>query len=179
MDKTKTILEILILLNTLFIIISNYTKDYKIINWLLTKEIHLNILYVFLIIFIIILAFLYNPKYITKIAYKYRAKRLYKNWINFKNILIKYKESKDNSLQKNFGKITDQLKSDYYFLKKEIYETQRSFDREYINNILDGFELCFSVRKINERQNKVRRTIPEELDCFDYLILEVKEHYNK
>ena len=179
MKTFKLIIEILIGLNTLIIIFSKYIKDYDIFNRLIQTRISINILHILLIIFIIIFWFLFNFKNLSKFHYKYRANRFYKNRIKLKDLLIEYKERKNDELQKDYTKITDILKLDYYFFKEKIYEIQKSLNQEHINIILNNFEECFSWREIHQRESRVRRTIPAELDCFDDLVIGLKEYYNK
>ena len=76
-------------------------------------------------------------------------------------------------------KITNILKFDYYFFKDKIHEIQKKLEKQHIHLVLNNFEECFNIRQINNREEKVRRKIPEELDCFDDIVIEIKEYYNK
>lgn len=182
MKTLKLVLEVLILINTLFIIISNYITNinaFPFLDWFTKPRGSFNVLYILLIIFLLVFAFIYNSKYLVKLKYRYRANRFYKNRIKLKNLLVKYQWNTDISLQAEYEKVTFKLKNDYHFFIEKIHEIQFSLGNEHINLTLRNFEECFSVREIKDREWKVRRRIPDELDCFDFLVIGIKEFYNK
>ena len=48
-----------------------------------------------------------------------RSEKFYKNWEEFKNILVKYKSNRDTILQKKYSKLRKKLELDFNFFRPD------------------------------------------------------------
>lgn len=102
-----------------------------------------------------------------------KAKELLGNWIKLKSILENYQKTNNNDLQGEYVSLREKMaKSVNYFLKEiiEILSLKQMGESHRVRAILGNFEECWSPREISKWQDLVRRNVPRELDCFDYIL---------
>lgn len=138
-----------------------------------------NILEIAILFLFVSIAYNFLPKKLSRLFLHQRAKKFYKNWKEFKKILIEYQETKNIELQKSYEDVREKLEEDFNFFAPSIHSIQNATHRQHNKLAINNFEHCFTVREIAEWQDKVRRQIPMELDCFDYLLISLKEDFKK
>ena len=144
-------------------------------NFFVTPIFEFSILRIVILVFVMILIFKLLP--IKQMLLKQRATKFYNNWSRFKKILELYWGDKDKNLTTEYNTLQKKLMNDFAFFNKKIIEIQRSLHKsDWLDRILYNFEQCFETRSIEKWKDEVRRTIPKELDCFDYLLISLKEN---
>lgn len=175
MTNLNTILTIIISLLTIFDWVSNNKIIFEGKLWFLTMPIiDLSILRIILLILVLVLISKIFP--ISKIFQRIRANHFYQNWLDFKKIIEEYSKTNNLELNKKYSYLQEKLMQDFHFFNKKIIELQSQTHKEHIPSTLRAFEQCFSIRNIENWEQEVRRVIPRELDCFDYLLIGLKEN---
>lgn len=148
------------------------------LNFLSIKLIEINILRIILIFIVVIIFHKFIPIRYKSHKNKQRAENFRNNWNEFKEILIDYKKSGEPSLQERYSCLRDDLERDFGYFRPTILSIESLAHRtKHLDGVLIYFELCFSVRDISRWSEKIQRGIPEELDCFDYLLNALVGHY--
>lgn len=178
MNKLSIIISIIVWALTILDLIFKYIDK---ISYLTNPIFKINILEVIIIVLIIIITYDFIPKNYKKININYRAERFYKNWIKFKDILIEYDLTQNEKLQNKYSKLREIINTDFNFFKSDFIKIEKEKNPKYnwvflwLNNLWQ----LFSVREILKWQEEVKRSIPKELDCFDWMILWVKEYIKR
>lgn len=141
------------------------------LQFLSKKVVEINVLRLILIVFLVIILHQVIPSYCNRIRNKKRAERFKSTWNYFKDILIEYSNSGDTSLQGRYFELRECLEKEIGYFRPTILNVESLSHRtKFLDEILKNFEQCFSIRDISKWSEKVKRRIPEELDCFDYLL---------
>lgn len=141
----------------------------------LTKyDFSLNIIQILIIIFWLLIINKIILDINNKSLRELRVENFYKNWCNFKTILIKHKNWILN-LEKEYWKIRHSLQKDMWYFSNSFLEIKKNEDPKYNWCFIEliNLEECIWVREIKDWENKVKRRIPDELDCFDNMILKL------
>lgn len=149
------------------------------LSFLVQPLLAINILEIAILLLLTSATYNFLPKKFSRILLYRRAKKFYESWKEFKKVLTEYSTTKDTRLQQPYGNIREKLEEDFNFFAPSIHSIQKATHREHNKLSISSFEHCFTVRNIAEWQNNVRREIPRELDCFDYLLISLKEDCKK
>lgn len=147
-------------------------------QFLVKPIISINLVEIFIFVIIVIFAYKFIPSVYKKRSKKRRAENLLNNWRKFKALLQKYQTTKED-FQKDYTILRDDIEKDFNFFLDVIIKIQKETHRNYQDIVLRNFEACWSPRKLSEWQSRVRRRIPDELDCFDYILVSLVEHFSK
>lgn len=176
--------KIVTIIASLLTIIDLFLKNYSTMNYgsFFTKSLFLvNLLEITIFILILFLFYKIFPK--KSLLLQIRSAKFLKNWYKFKKILEDYhswsnlQEDKVNKLKFEYIDVREALERDFNLFVSRIKEIQSRTHRQYNDSSINNFETCFSVRRIEDWKGQVRRIIPSELDCFDYLLISLKEDY--
>lgn len=147
-------------------------------RFLVKPIISINLVEIFIVVIIVIFAYKFIPSVYKKRGKKRRAENLLNNWRKFKTLLQKCQATKKD-LQKEYTTLRNSIEKDFNFFLDDIIRIQKETHRNYQDIVLRNFENCWSPRKLSEWQSRVRRRIPDELDCFDYILVSLVEYFNK
>jgi hypothetical protein len=162
----------------------------KIITWnvltfLFYRKIQFNIFYIIIIISSFYLLHLLLTKKVPKILLNHRLKKLNISWFKFKELLVRYQQTKDNDLQKQYELIRNKLINNYNYFSKDIFDgyfltiSDSNEDRARHVGIVRNLEYLISINRIDEWMSKVNKRIPEELDCFDSIFQKLLGNYRR
>lgn len=205
MNFTEKLTWIIISILTIFDWILKHSESISYWSLLVKPLTSINLLEIFIFIWVVFLSY----KFINRKPLWKRAKNFLKNWYRFKYLLENYNNSvsryesnkkkqsdpfthkeydstMDFQLEQSIKKmkyeyfdIRDQLEIDFNFFISKIKEIQSKTHRQHNDLSIRNFEHCFLVRNIEDWENQIKREIPRELDCFDYLLISLKEECNK
>lgn len=164
----KEYLEIILSILSIIAFFFDYWDKFIKFNFSLSIiQIFLLILFSLLIIKIILEI---NKKSIKQL----QAENFYRNWIEFKNILIKYKNWKNIS-NTEYEKNRKILLQDISFFMKDFIEIRKIKDWKYNWALPEYMNLkeCVSFNKLED----INKRIPEDFDIFDVMILELRTLY--
>lgn len=145
----------------------------------LTKSLFsVNIIEILIILIFIIFAYRFLPLIHKKQLNCKRAKAFLNNWHEFKIVLQKYQNTK-KGLQQKYSALRNKIEIDFNYFVEDIIKIQKATHRDYQDVVLRNFESCWQPRLLSHWQSEVRRQIPNELDCFDYILISLIEHSKK
>jgi hypothetical protein len=107
-----------------------------------------------------------------------RARRLQINWQKFKAILEQYIRENIDS-QNQYKILRDQIREDINYFLADINDVLKNISGDEQNSILYQFQQCFEPIELKEWYAKVRRQVPSDLDCFDYIPAALVRHFDK
>lgn len=111
---------------------------------------------------------------------KYRARSLKNYWGQFKAILLEYKETHDENLSEKYVEVRKKLDENYQLFSKELHEnpfyTSSGNDLERHRTVLQELEFTFSPKQLREWTERVKRSIPRELDCYDFIFIRLEKN---
>ncbi|GEM_PF-3041424 len=149
------------------------------VSFLTAPILSLNILQLLVFLILTVLIYRFLPNKLSRIKLRIRAETFWKNWKKFKNILIAYSKNPDERLQGKYEKIREKLEIDFNFFLPSIRSIQQATHRKNNELSISNFELCIRETNICRWETNVRRKIPDEINCFDYLIIALKEDCKK
>ena len=136
-----------------------------------------NALELLLAVLLIMICYNLLPQRVAQLRRKKRAAHFEEMWDEFKRVLVEFSTTKDKDLQCKYSDLRKGLEKEFnYFvpLMRRIQEASHRGDTSDIT--LRNFEECFSVSEISEWQRKVIYRKPKELNCFDSLLVSLREH---
>jgi hypothetical protein len=106
-----------------------------------------------------------------------RSRAFSRRWYRFKNVLGRYERSHDSSLQSEHADLRERLQRDLSYFTPATIRILRAFPGgDDAENSVSSLCQCFDIERLSEWRMQVGRRIPEEIDCFDRLILALVEH---
>ena len=147
-----------------------YIPDIK-LGYITKPILYINLLELTILFFLIVIVYNFMPSVFAKNRNRRRAKRFYNNWVEFKNVLQKFSQTGDESLQKEYYDLKKILELDFNYFSQKIKEIGDSSHRGSNDISLWNFERTFSPRLLKEWRAKINRQLPDQLDCFDYIPL--------
>lgn len=171
--------KILISVAAIATIIDILLRQLENIEWgILTKPlVSLNMIEILIALLIVVLIYRLPPSNINRLYFQKRAKNFYKSWKEFKHILEKYQQQKAPDLQNKYKKIREKLLDDFNFFLPTIKSIKHRPFKDTEDIALTNLENCLVVNNIVDWFNKVKRRVPEELDCFDCFIASLEGYY--
>jgi hypothetical protein len=140
---------------------------------------HVWILLLLLVLIVVgILLYWSYPKFISK----WQKRHTLKYWENLKEILIEYHQGNCDlkrklDLEKKYKSVKGNLNNTVsaYHLEIQSYLNQKHQNAGTRTGdiIFGNFKKCFSPATLSVWSQTVRRSIPDELDCFDELAREI------
>ena len=147
---------------------------------LLTKPlVAINLLEVIILLVVMLFIYRFLPGKLYHVYLQRRSGKFWQNWKRFKQLLTVYSKTNNDNIQKEYEELREKLEIDFNFFLSSIKSIQEVSHRQHNDVIIGNFEQCITVRDIADWQNKIKRTIPAEIDCFDYLIIALKEGWKK
>ena len=140
-----------------------------------------NMLEVAIAIVVVWYAYKFIPSvYRRRLNYK-RSERLLDNWKIFKEVLSQYfvHGEKSQEILKEYSRLRTEIEQDFNFFLNDIVKIQQSTHRNEQDYALRNFENCLKPHRIEDWYRTVQRQIPDELNCFDYILIGLVEHFKR
>lgn len=145
----------------------------------LTKPlISINFIEIFILGFLIFYLSRFIPSEYKKRRNKSRAARLQANWIKFKSILEEYLVRQKDS-PREYQDLRNRIREDFNYFLTDITEVLRKTGYGQQSITLNNFQQCFEPTDLKEWFAKVKRQVPKELECFDYILAALVRHFDK
>jgi hypothetical protein len=136
-----------------------------------------NALELLLAVLLVMICYNLLPPRFEQLRRKKRAAHFQVMWDEFKRVLVEFSTTENKDLQCKYSDLRKGLEKEFNYFVPSMLRIQKASHRgDTSGRALSNFEQCFSVPDISEWQRKVLYRKPEELDCFDSLLVSLREH---
>ena len=135
-----------------------------------------SLLHLVLAALVLLLAYRMLPSRLARHRRLRRAKVFEENWHVFKQLLVSYQQTRDNSLQGRYHAIRRDLVRDYEYFLPQMHRIDRLLQKQFPGVGIANLGRCISVNHIGSWETEVQRLLPDEVDCFDSYFISLQEH---